>query len=314
MIKNLFLNTASYLMDANNDGGSEADEKAKLRAALAKTVSVGKKSDNETEAKTNETEEETEEEEEEETEEEKEEEKEEEEKKEEETEEAKAAREKQEKEAAKLKRKDDRIQRRIDTAIAEKKAAEAEVARLKAQIEANPEKKLTEEEVESRAEAKAAKRIADAEIERLQKEFDANCDKLQAEGNKLDKEFTTKVVSMAELFGPIPSRVIGILSDLENGAEVLKFMVDDDDEAEKIYNLKDKPERLAIALVRIADKLAEEKKPKPKQISKVPNPIKPVKSGGVQSTQITEADTKNIDSYIRKRIAQKEALKKQRGY
>ena len=60
----------------------------------------------------------------------------------EETDEQKAAREAQEKIAAKAKRKDERMQRRIDTAIAEKKAADAEIARLKAQIEASPEQKL----------------------------------------------------------------------------------------------------------------------------------------------------------------------------
>jgi len=308
MFKNLFLNTSAIRYDAEGD---HADEKAKLRAQLTKNVVVTNKSEKEADkVEDTETEEEKEDEETEEEGEEGSEESEEDEKV-EETDEQKAAREKQEKEAAKLKRKDERVQRRIDTAIAEKKAAEAEVTRLKAQLEANPEKKLTEEEVEALAEAKATKKLQEKEIERLKEEFDEACNKLQAAATKKDKEFTDKVGDMANLFGPIPSRVIGILNDIEDGHEVLNLMVDDDDLAESIYKLKDKPEKLAIALVRIADKLAEEKKPKPKKVSQVPNPVTPVKSGRVQSTTITEADTKNMDSYTRKRMAQ---MKARRGY
>lgn len=305
---------AIALRDANNDEGSEADAKAKLRASLTKNVTVTNKVETSDDTKTEEKEEDEEEGDEEDEEDKDESDDENKEEKVEETEEVKAAREKQEKEAAKLKRKDERVQRRIDTAIAEKKAAEAEVTKLKAQLAANPDQKLTAEEVEALADAKAEKKLQEKEIERLQKEFDASCDKLQAEGNKLDKEFTEKVVEMSKELGPIPSRVIGILSDLENGAEVLKFMVDDIDEAEVIYKLKDKPEKLAIALVRIADKLAEEKKPKPKQVSKVPNPVKPTRGANVQSTTITEADTKNMDSYVRKRAAMRQAQLKERGY
>jgi len=311
MFKNLFLNTSAIRYDAEGD---HADDKAKLRAQLAKNVVVTNKSEKEKvniEDVSTEEENEDEETEDEEGEENESEEDAEPEEKVEETAEEKAAREKQEKEAAKLKRKDERVQRRIDTAIAEKKAAEAEVARLKAQLEANPEKKLTEEEVETLAEAKATKKLQEKEIERLKQEFDTACDKLQAAATKKDKEFGDKVGDMANLFGPIPSRVIGILNDIEDGHEVLNMMVDDDDLAETIYKLKDKPEKLAIALVRIADKLAEEKKPKPKKVSQVPNPVTPVKSGRVQSTTITEADTKNMDSYTRKRMAQ---MKARRGY
>ncbi len=226
------------------------------------------------------------------------------------TAEEKEAKEKQEREAAKAARKEQRIQKRIDTAVAAQKIAEAETLKWKAIAEANPDKKLTEEEVEARSEAKAAEKIATKEVERMQAEFNKACDKLQGDGDKLDKQFTTKVVAMAEELGPIPSRVIGILSDLDNGAEVLKYMVDDIDEAEKIYDLKEKPERLAIALVRISDKLAEAAKPKPKKISKVPDAVKPVNGSRSSSTQITEADTKNPEEYRRKRILQMEERRK----
>lgn len=232
----------------------------------------------------------------------------------EETEEEKTAREAKEASEARARRKDDRVQKRIDKAVAAQRVAEDEVAKLKAQLDANPDKKLTEEEVQARAEAIAAKKVADADMVRLQEDFNKSCNKLQAEAIKLDKEFDAKVGAMAADLGPIPSRIIGVLSDLDNGAEVLKFMVDDIDEAEKLYDLKDKPERLAIALVRIADKLADAKKPKPKPLSKVPNPVKPVNGHRVQSSALTEADTKDMDSYVRKRKAQREAQLKERGY
>ncbi len=207
-------------------------------------------------------------------------------------------------------RKQARIQKRIDKAVAGQRAAEAELIKLKAQLEANPDKKLTEEEVQARAEAIAAEKVAAKELEHLQADFNKACDKLQTEGTKLDKEFTPKVVAMAEELGPIPSRVIGVLSDFDNGAEVLKFMIDDIDEAEKIYDLKDKPEKLAIALMKISDKLTAAKRPRPRQISQVPDPVRPVNGSRVQSLTITEADTKNMDTYVAKRTRQMEERRK----
>lgn len=230
-----------------------------------------------------------------------------------ETAEEKTAREAIETEAAKAKRKEERVQKRIDKAVAAQRTAENEVIRLKEQLAANPDKKLTEEEVQNRAEIIANEKVAAKEVERLQIEFNKACDKLQDAGNKLDKEFTPKVNEMAAELGPIPSRIIGILADLDNGAEVLKFMVDDIDEAEKLYDLKDRPERLAIALVRIADKLEAAKKPEKKQISQVPDPVRPVNGSRVNTTQITAKDTTpaGMDNYVRKRQQQMEQRRKQ---
>lgn len=226
----------------------------------------------------------------------------------EETVEQKAEREAKEKIAAKAKRKDDRMQRRIDTAVAQAKTAEAEIARLKAQLEADPDKKLTAEEVESRAEAIAAKKVADREIADTQAKFQASCDKLQAEAKKVDKDFDAKVTDMATDFGPIPAFMINVLDDFDNGGEVLAFIANDDDLAEKIYSFKDRPARMTKELVEISNKLAEAKKKPKKQISKVPDPITPVKGSRVASTAITEADTKNMDNYVAKR--QKQMLEK----
>ena len=317
--------SALMLRDADNEQGA-AEARAKLRDSLAKGVNVTAKSDNEPvkeAAPDPDKEDENKDEDEDEDEDGKEKETEDKELdedgnpivKEKETAEEKAAREATETAAEKEARKQQRIQKRIDRAVAAQRAAEAEVVKLREQLAAKPDgEKLTEAEVQARAETIAAEKVAARELAELQADFNKACDKLQTEATKLDKEFTPKVVAMAEELGPIPSRVIGILSDLDNGAEVLKMMVDDIDEAEKIYDLKDKPEKLAIALVRISDKLAAAKEPKKKQISKVPDPVKPINGRNVQSLQITEADTKDMDKYVAKRVRQREELKKARGY
>jgi hypothetical protein len=229
----------------------------------------------------------------------------------EETAEQKTEREAQEKIAAKAKRKDDRMQRRIDTAVAEKKVADAEIARLKAQLEANPDTKLTAEEVESRAEAIAAKKVADRELADAQARFDEVCGKLQTEAKKIDKDFDAKITDVATDFGPIPRFMINALDELENGGEVLAFIANDDDVAEKLYSFQNRPARMTKELVEISNKLLDAKKKPKKQISKVPDPITPVNGSRVTSAALTEADAKNMDTYVAKR--QKMMLEKRKA-
>lgn len=305
--------SAMMLRDGNNDQGSD-DPKAKLREQLAKG-NVQKEGIQQEEAETDNNEEddnETEEEDEEESEE-NEEEEEDEIKKKEETEEEKAEREKQEKIQAKAQRKQDRMQRRIDENVAKRKEAEAEVERLKAQLAADPDKKLTEEEVEARAEAIAAKKLADKELKDLQEKFDKDCEKLQKAAIKVDKDFDDKIADIAADIGPIPSFMIGLLNDLDNGGEVLAHIADDDELAEEIWSMR--PARMTRKLVEISDKLIKAKAPPKKEISRVPDPGTPVKPNrSSNSTIITEADTKNMDSYVKKRQAQMAEQRKARGF
>lgn len=323
------MNGASLLAIANFD--TEADERAALRAKIAGNTKVEAISDSEKEANSKEQEkdddddnedrsgEEGEEGEDEENDEGNKSEDDDEGKSKEEVEETaeqKAEREKQEKIAAKAKRKQDRMQARIDEATAAKKAAEAEVARLKAQLEADPDKKLSPEEIERLAEEKAEKRLQEANLKKLQEDFDADCDKLRKAAKAVDKDFDSKVEEMAETFGAIPSFIIGVLSDLNNGGEVLAYLANDEDEAERIYDLKKKPAVMAKELAMISLKLEDAKKPKKKEISKV-KAIDPVKNNGGRSdgsTVITEADTKDMNRYVEKRIAQRNAQRKARGY
>lgn len=229
----------------------------------------------------------------------------------EETAEAKAIREAAEKIAAKAKRKDDRMQRRIDEATAARKTAEEELKKFK---EANPDVKLTEEEVEAKAEAKAAAKLAAKNAADIQEKFDNACAKLAKDATKIDPKFGDKVEDMADQFGPIPSFMIGVLEDFDNGAEVLSTLVNDDELAEKIYNLKNSPAKMTRELVAISNKLIEVKKKPKKEISKVPDPMEPVNGSRHVSTVITDADTKNMDSYVAKRRAQQEQARKARGW
>lgn len=289
---------ALALRDGNNDQG--ADPKVKLREELAKgNIQNGEQnadggSDNENsnaddeEADDDESEEEAEEDEEVDDKE-----------KEEETEEQKAEREAKEKEVAKATRKQDRMQRRIDKAVAAREEALGEIARLKAQLEANPDQKLTAEEVEAKATALAEKKAQEKEIADLQAKFDDACAKLQKAANKIDKDFDAKIHELADDLGRIPSFMIGVLDDMDNGAEVLAHIANDDELAEDIW--KANPTKMTKMLVEISNKLADAKKKPKKQISKVEAPGEPVKSHRVTSAALTEADAKNMDVFVAKR-------------
>lgn len=229
-----------------------------------------------------------------------------------ETEEQKKEREAKEKLEAKANRKQERMQRRIDKAVAAQRTAEAEIARLKAQLEANPDQKLTAEEIEAKAQALADKKAAEKEAKEIQAKFEAACDKLQKEANKIDKTFDDKIHELAEDIGPIPSFMIGVLEDMDNGGEVLAFIANDDELAEDIWSMK--PTKMTKKLVEISTKLADAKKPPKKQISKVPDPITPVKPNRQVSNTITEADTKNMDIYVTKRQRMMAEKRKAQGF
>ena len=108
--------------------------------------------------------------------------------------------------------------------------------------------------------------------------------------------------------------MINILDEFDNGGEVLAFIANDDEVAENVYSLQNRPAKMTKALVEISNKLAEAKKPPKKQISKVPDPITPVKGSRVTSTAITEADTKNMDSYVAKRQRMMLEQRKLKGF
>lgn len=209
--------------------------------------------------------------------------------------------EKEVKAKAKEDRRQERMQRRIDKATAEAKAARAEAEELKRQLAAKPddEKVLTEDEVEKRSEIKAAQKATE-------RAFVADCNKLAEEAEKIDKDFTKKVNVLTEDIGPIPSQMIGILSDLDNGAKVLTYLTDNEDEAEDIWKLS--PAKMAVKLSKISIELA--KKPK-KEISKVPEPNKALGGkGGETKVLHDKMDMKDWVEVRNKQIAERQAAKR----
>lgn len=292
--------SAMMLRDGNNDEGAD-DPKAKLRAELAKGNTPPPEEENEADEEDDDSEEDEEDE--------KDDEEGEVDPPAEETDEQKVEREAKEKLEAKATRKQDRMQRRIDKAVAEKRIAEEALAAFK---NANPDSKLTEAEIEEKAEAKAAKKLADKELADITARFEADCSKLQKEALKADKDFSDKIEDIADDIGPIPSFMIGVLSDLDNGGEVLAHIANDDELAEEIWGLK--PAKMTRKIVELSNKLADAKKPLKKQISKVPDPGTPVKANRVVSNTITEADAKNMDTYVAKRQRQMMEARKAKGF
>lgn len=216
---------------------------------------------------------------------------------------------------AKAKRKEDRVQKRINDIAAQRDAANDKIKELEAKLAADPEARLTEEEVETRAEAKAAEKLRAKEMADVQAAFDLDCETLRKAAIKIDKDFDDKIADMAEQFGPIPSYMINALSDIENGGEVLATIAADDDLAEKIWNLKFKQAKMTRELLDISNRLIAAKKKPKKEISKVET-ITPLNSNNVKETIITDSDTKpeNMHEYAAKRRAQIAERQKGRGF
>lgn len=193
-----------------------------------------------------------------------------------------------------------RIQRRIDKEVAKRKAVEDENKTLKAQLAAKPEgeKVLTEADVDARANQKL-----------LEKEFVDNCNKLAKAATKLDPKFKEKIDELAADIGKIPGEMIGILSDLDNGAEVLSHLTNNPDEAEEIWTLP--LAKMVQRLDRLSMKLEDAVKPKPKEISKVPAPIE----GGAGNSTVKNLDpskAKSTAEYVEirnKQVAERQARK-----
>lgn len=184
-----------------------------------------------------------------------------------------------EKEAAKDEREKLKIQKKIDREVAKRKVLEDENADLKRQLAAKPDadKVLTEEDVEKLAEAKSTQR----DIER---QFTKDCNMLATEGTKLDKDFNNKVNDMAKEVEPIPSRMVGILSDLDNGPAVLLHLANNTDEYEDLMEFKNS-DKLAVKLTKLSEQLKP--KPKVKEVSKLPDPNNGIKPNGRSGSDTT---------------------------
>lgn len=198
----------------------------------------------------------------------------------------------------KLTKSQDRMQKRIDRITAEKKAAEERATSLEKRLAEKPadERALTEEDVKE-----AATRLTQEQL--ATRAFNDACDKIAEQGEKIDKNFTKKVVALAEDSQiPLPVPMITALDELDNGGAVLNYLTDNIEEYEKLVGYS--PTRMAVQLAKIGTKLAEEAKPKPKLVSKVPAPINPVGSSPRGTGTPVLNDKMDMDDWMRARTKQ----------
>lgn len=208
------------------------------------------------------------------------------------------------KEVAKLTKQIARMQKRVGRTQGERDAFKKELADAKASLEAKlkeGEQPLTEEEVNRRAEILAKQR-------QTQTEFEASQDRLASAALKLNKDFMRDVNELAADVAPLPAFIVATLDDLEqgNGGAVLNHLTQNPEEYEEMIDLlvKGHPVRVTNRLNKIADKLADDAKPKPKKISKVPPPPDSVKGNSKNPDQLPINPTENMEEYIRIRNLQ----------
>ena len=208
----------------------------------------------------------------------------------------------------KLQKTIERLQRRVDKKTGNERQLQAELNAVKEQLIAREAETgtLTEEDVKAEA-ARLAK------IELAEREFKQACDKLQDKAAKLDKKFDEKINALAEDIGKIPSQLIGMLDDLDNGAEILVYLTDNIDEAEKIWGIASLAKQ-SIALTKLSVKLeAEAKAKKIKKISNAP-PAKETIKGGTAIVTFDPSNTRISDKewieQRQKQVAEKNAAKR----
>lgn len=216
--------------------------------------------------------------------------------------------------ADELKRTIERLKKRIDKGHGQNKDLKRELADTRSKLEA---KQVEEGEVLTRDDVeREAERLANQKL--IQKEFSDNCAKLEKAAVAADKQFLSKIDSLAEEIGVIPGQMIGILSDLDNsnGGAVLAYLADNPDEAEEIWPMN--PGRMGLRLAKISEKLQVEatekakkaeadkkkKEDSKKKISSAPEP-KETLGGAGGAAQFNPQNTK-IDSkeWIRQRNEQ----------
>lgn len=206
-----------------------------------------------------------------------------------------------------LERKLERLQKRVGKTAGERDQIKKELKEAKTALEARlaeGEQPLTEEEVNRRA-----RELAQQEL--TQKEFSDAENRLVREATKIDKNFMSKINDLAADVAPIPPFFIGALDDLDNGGEVLNYLSDNADEYEDLIGIN-KPTKIIKGLVEISNKLIEAKKPKPKPISKVPDPPKGIKGGNSSPDVLPAKPTENMEEFVRireKQIAERNKAK-----
>lgn len=222
----------------------------------------------------------------------------------------------QEKKDATTQKEKDRVQRRIDRLTAKTTELELKNKELEAKLAAKPDKALSEEEVETRANQKATQITTE-------REFVNACNRLAKDATATDKEFKKKIDAVVDELGGIqsggmPPHMIGMLDDMDDGGKVLAHLANDIDTYEEVIGLP--MAKMATRLAKISTQIAadeakaaaEAKKNKgPKEPSKVPNPVEPIRGG---STTIPGVYRKGMaqEDYVAMRLKQRQQREERR--
>lgn len=208
-----------------------------------------------------------------------------------------------------LERKIERLQKRVGHTVGERDAIKKELKEAKDALTVKLEEgqqPLTEDEVNRRA-----KVLADQEL--TAREFNKAQEKLIKDATALDKNFMSKINSLAEEVAPLPAFFIGALDDLDNGGAVLNYLTENADEYEDLLKVgMNRPIKAMKGLVEISNKLIEASKPKPKKISQVPEPPKAPKGGSGTPDVIPPKPTENMKEFVRVRNLQDQQKRKER--
>ncbi len=215
------------------------------------------------------------------------------------------------KELERLKKQVARLERRTGKTAGERDQLKKDLKEAKAALDAkvkDGEQPLTEEEVNRRAKDIAEQTVTQNEFNRMQED-------LISDAKKIDKNFMTKINNLAEEVAPLPGLMIPALNELdnENGGAVLNYLTENPDEYEEILTLKS-PTKIINKLIKISDKLADEKKPKPKKISQAPDPAKKDIGGNASKNNDTlpAKPTENMKDYVRIRAKQVEQRRREK--
>lgn len=196
--------------------------------------------------------------------------------------------------AEELKRTVAKLQKRLEKTNGKNKDIVKELADAKIALAAKKAEDgdvLTEEEVEKRANIKANQALIERQFaEDCNKIFDGAAAVIKT-GKQTVKEaeaaFKKKIDALTnDTDIPVPGAMIGILADLDNGGAVFNYLTDNSDEYETLSALSEG--RMGVKLKEISDKLKTNKK---KVISKVPEPIEPIGSGGRTTTRLNSGMT-----------------------
>lgn len=139
----------------------------------------------------------------------------------------------------------------------------------------------------------------EAEARRIveQQSFDNSCNTAFEQGVKAHGDSFKESVNTLQAMGVMDRTFIQAALDTEKASDVLHFLGQNPDEAERISSLT--PTKMAIALDRIAAK-ASAKPQAP--VSKAPAPVKPV--GGKSANSAGDPDKMNMDDWLKWREAQ----------